>query len=445
MLHDCLTPEPISRAAAHAAATALPPGAAARAAAMGAASAAQAGETPDLGKNAKSVRQLPSDGYQDRRAAKFKHQRAAAKLLPSERVSNCLWAVTDRFYGVDVVHNCIEQRARLNGVQTCGSVWICPVCSATVSELRRRELNALLHWGRESGYHPVMLTLTARHARDDDLGEQLNGMKKAKQRLARHRAYAELRPSLVGHVTATELTGGGANGWHVHFHQILLLRADNEADAIQKMEALRAPWLASLNAEKLTGTDAAFQVQGATAAGNYVTKWGAAEELALGGKKSGRAGRTPFQLLAAFADGEERAGMLFAEFARHFKGRRQLVWSPGLKRLANIDEVTDEQAAEEEALRAEAASADEVLRNYTPNEWRKVRPHRSELLRLAELQGASGVAAIERIALPCPTGVMAAGHVSEAKRNGNNGPPPSTDASRVAMPSSSNALHCAPC
>ena len=77
----------------------------------GHASAAQA-ETPALGKNAKSVRQLPSDGYQDRRAAKFKHQRAAAKLLPSERVSNCLWAVTDRFYGVDVVHNCIEQRAR---------------------------------------------------------------------------------------------------------------------------------------------------------------------------------------------------------------------------------------------------------------------------------------------------------------------------------------------
>ena len=77
---------------------------------------------------------------------------------------------------------------------------------------------------------------------------------------------------------------------------------------------LREPWLASLRAEGLDGSGAAFQVQGATAAGNYVGKWGAAEELALSGKKSGRAGRSPFQLLADYADqNDARAGALFAE------------------------------------------------------------------------------------------------------------------------------------
>ena len=37
----------------------------------------------------------------------------------------------------------------------------------------------------------------------------------------------------------------------------------------------------------MSGTGAAFDVQGGSAAG-YITKWGAAEEVALGGKKKGR-------------------------------------------------------------------------------------------------------------------------------------------------------------
>ena len=69
------------------------------------------------------------------------------------------------------------------------------------------------------------------------------------------------------------------------------MRAGSQAEALDLVEKLREPWLASLRAEGLDGSGAAFQVQGATAAGNYVGKWGAAEEeLALSGKKSGRAG-----------------------------------------------------------------------------------------------------------------------------------------------------------
>ena len=99
-------------------------------------------------------------------------------------------------------------RARFSGLQTCGSVWACPCCSGTVSEQRRRELNALLAWARKQGLHPVMLTLTARHSVDHRLAELLDGMKNAKRRLTTHRTFAKLlRPQLVGYVTATEVTG----------------------------------------------------------------------------------------------------------------------------------------------------------------------------------------------------------------------------------------------
>ena len=369
-----------------------------------------------LGNTAKSVSHFPSaTDAQERRATRFKHQRAAAKLLPNSRTGLCMWAVASLSYGVDVINNTQEGRARFSGLQTCGSIWACPCCSGTVSEQRRRELNALLAWARKQGLHPVMLTLTARHSVDHRLAELLDGMKNAKRRLTTHRTFAKLlRPQLVGYVTATEVTGGGFNGWHPHFHQVMLVRAGSQAEALDLVEKLREPWLASLRAEGLDGSGAAFQVQGATAAGNYVGKWGAAEELALSGKKSGRAGRSPFQLLADYADqNDARAGALFAEFAGVFKGRRQLVWSPGLKKLAGIDEVSDEQAAEDAVRMANESKHDERVGHFTPKGWSVVRRHRAALLKFAELAGAAGVDAVVQASKPpsppLPTGKPGAG------------------------------------
>ena len=192
------------------------------------------------------------------------------------------------------------------------------------------------------------------------------------------------------------------------------MRAGSQAEALDLVEKLREPWLASLRAEGLDGSGAAFQVQGATAAGNYVGKWGAAEELALSGKKSGRAGRSPFQLLADYADqNDARAGALFAEFAGVFKGRRQLVWSPGLKKLAGIDEVSDEQAAEDAVRMADESKHDERVGHFTPKGWSVVRRHRAALLKFAELAGAAGVDAVVQASKPpsppLPTGKPGAG------------------------------------
>ena len=87
-----------------------------------------------LGNTAKSVSHFPSaTDAQERRATRFKHQRAAAKLLPNSRTGLCMWAVASLSYGVDVINNTQEGRARFSGLQTCGSVWACPCCSGTVS------------------------------------------------------------------------------------------------------------------------------------------------------------------------------------------------------------------------------------------------------------------------------------------------------------------------
>ena len=119
------------------------------------------------------------------------------------------------------------------------------------------------------------------------------------------------------------------------------------------------------------------------------------------GQEVGRAGRSPFQLLADYADqNDARAGALFAEFAGVFKGRRQLVWSPGLKKLAGIDEVSDEQAAEDAVRMANESKHDERVGHFTPKGWSVVRRHRAALLKFAELAGAAGVDAVVQASKP---------------------------------------------
>lgn len=359
-----------------------------------------------LGKTAKSVDQnsqnaigvianspawtLANADRQARRTQRMNLQRSAAKLLPGSRTSNCLWAVASNANGVDVIHNQNEARSRFSGLQTCGSVWACPCCSGTISDERRKELNDLLAWARASGFVPVLLTLTARHSQKDELRTLLERLKKAKQRLAQRREWRAL--DLVGSVTATEVTGGGLHGWHPHFHVLLIMRAGSELDAVAAVETLRDAWAACLRGCELSGTGAAFDVRGAAEAGNYVAKWGAAEELALGERKKGRHGRTPFQLLQDYAEGgDAQAGALFTEFAKTFKGKRQLVWSRGLKSMAGIEEKADERIAEEEVKRAEEAEDETLMGTFTKTEWRALREHRAQLLQASE-HGPGGFA-----------------------------------------------------
>lgn len=304
-----------------------------------------------------------SVGQNRGRSDRFRWQRHAAGLLGGQhRVGLCRWSVVSKEAGVDMVSSSYGEgpdRVHFEGLQTCGSVWACPCCSARISETRREEMGRLLAWARAEGYHVRMVTLTCRHGLDDDLadlmvrmkgrtGNKAKGIKTfrgAKQRMADDRRYRDhVKPHVIGSVTATEVTGGGAHGWHPHMHMILIL--DDDID----LTPMRDAWLGSLRGAGLEGSGRGWDVRPADEMGQYIAKWGAAEELALSGQKKGRgSGRTPTQLLAASCDERDRqAGELWAEYATVFHGLRQLVWSKGLKALVGIDEIEDEDAAQDQ-------------------------------------------------------------------------------------------------
>lgn len=311
-------------------------------------------------------------------------------------VAKCRWtkiAPTVSLHLMDVGDG--KSRAAWKGIKICGNVWGCPVCASRISQTRRAEMNTLLAWARKEGLIPVMLTLTARHGRGDRLADLLKAMKSAKQRLRQRQEW--IRLPYVGSVTATEMTYG-RSGWHPHFHEIVLLKVEDEAEALAMVAALARAWRVSLRAFGLDGAAAAFDAQGAARAGDYVAKWGAAEEVTLTNSKGGKAGKgeTPRELVRRAGAGDAEARELWLEyFAATSKARRkQLVWSPGLKARCGLKDVADEEAAE-----AESAEEDDQIAEYDADGWRKVRPKRVTLMEAAEKGGFKAVRQAEESGL----------------------------------------------
>lgn len=272
--------------------------------------------------------------------------------MPTERVATCL----RKMHGstVDVLYSPELCDATYSGLETCSSVWLCAVCSAKISERRRVELGAAVAaWKGEV----VLATYTIRHRSADDLGRSVDGLLKAR-RLARSGEWSQKfnsRYGVGGSVRALEVTHG-QNGWHPHIHELLFVAGG--VDRQELLEELRARWSAMVGKAGLRdvnehGVD--VQIADMTVA-DYVAKfghtrtWGPEHEVAKAVSKRGRSGgRTPVDLLAAATfDGDHKAGRLWRHYALTFKGRRQLVWSAGLRELLGLGaETSDVEIAED--------------------------------------------------------------------------------------------------
>ena len=313
----------------------------------------------------------------ENRLSRWASKRMAALLLRESdsrlagRISRCGIVGHGDFVALAVREGAEGRSASFGGVVSCGSVWACPVCSAKAGRERAADLNRVLAWARSEGHAVAMLTLTARHGRSDPLPKLLDGMKTAHRTFRQSRLWRALPH--VGSVVATEATHG-RNGWHVHFHVLVI----TNGPALDALEGLRPEWLRSLGKAGLSGNGHALQVQDASAAGEYVAKWGAGEEMTIGqGKQAANGGRTPWQLLADARDGDSASGVLWRDFALAFKGRNQLSYSRGLKALALQAATEGEAEGEPEPVTVRRWPARSTA-------WREARRRRCSLLDAAE-------------------------------------------------------------
>lgn len=318
-------------------------------------------------------------------------QRHGVQLLWSEDPSGrpggmtfCGWTLIHGRDVVEVIRKTAPDtapRAYLKGLQACDRGWVCPVCTRAKAEEARHRVNALLSRGRREGWHMVMMTLTVRHNSDMPLKDLWRRISMASDELRRTHSWKRLNKGLIGSLKAVEVTYGD-NGWHPHYHVILAFPQDacvDQDEAIQRVERLRGAWMAEIAAQGLTGNDHAFDVQGAAAVRNYLTKWGTGEELTLGHAKTGRPGqRTPWQLLRDSRNGDAEAGELWLEFVRVIKGTHQLRMTPGIRSLI------EEELAELELTRPKKEEAKEATIDIIPSpEWHDTARHRRVRIREA--------------------------------------------------------------
>ena len=325
----------------------------------------------------------PSVSRGDAAIHRFMLQSAARELVPGERVAKCLRVPVGS--GVDVFYAPAARSAHYGGLQTCGSVWMCPVCAAKISERRRLELDQAL-----SAFDGlvVLATFTVQHRVSDALSTLLDGFLVSLSRLRSSSPWSRIshRYGICGAVRAVEVTYG-LHGWHPHAHILFFL--DPGADISLFGDALRCRWLSLLDRAGLSASwSVGVDVRAANSAvGGYVAKfgsqWTAAHELTKAVVKRSRSGgRSVAELLADYAlNGDSAAGSLWREYALLFKGKRHLVWSDGLRSrlLPDVAEKTDEELANEHD---EVAV---VLATLTLRQWSVVvgNDARAELLTVA--------------------------------------------------------------
>ena len=259
------------------------------------------------------------------------------------------------------------------GLQTCGSIHACPVCSAIIRTRRALMIEASARLWLSLGGRLLFLTLTTSHDRREALTDLYGPITAAWRSLQAHRWWRE--QSIFGFWRSTEITYG-YSGWHPHLHVLLFVEGD--WDLAEAGREIGGRWRLAAQRSGLSSPSltrgARLQPVTATAGAadelaRYLSKvlddqgdgWGVGAELAradakrsgmsLSGLRRGAKGLSPMDLLESAADGEALAVRRWHEYEQATKGRRAVEASRSVNRLCRdngIQDKTDEELAVEQ-------------------------------------------------------------------------------------------------
>lgn len=331
------------------------------------------------------------------------------------------------------------------GLVSCGRVWLCPVCNAKVMARRAIEIGAMLTWASVEGLQVIWGSLTVRHNAASSLAQLLDLQRQAWRfvvssrewrddnatRTVEHKHGAERSgaacaqpcerkrdtvllnvPGRVGYIRAAEITIG-QNGWHPHFHPIILVRGSVEdaeliAASVVKLwvEGVEAAHTVDCENPECDGEEGhkggEARIDGAQqlkvldpanvydALGGYVTKATyepaklALEAVWSQGKNGrGRATSTVshWTLLAEIEAGMADGAQRWWELETATKGHRMITWSRGLRSFAGLGQ----EQLDEEIAAAEVGTKDDTVCYITSEGWRAIRDSPRVLTNLLDM------------------------------------------------------------
>lgn len=350
-------------------------------------------DAPQSWYNAKFASPPDEQAGSARRSVRYKLRQLLRQVTEVERCKRCGREIMGGAAAIVVK----DGVAHFAGIETCGRVWLCPVCAAKIRTRRGDEIaEAAGRWiGQGGGVY--FATATLPHDQGDALTASLNVLAKCWRALTSGKGYQtdKARFGVVGNIVAKEVTHG-ANGWHPHIHALMCTQTELDVHRLcEWFHRLDRRWASALGRN---GWDTGKQgirfrldlVNRSTAANlaAYVTKvqdgGGLGNEIARADLKRGRkASRTPLQILADFGTWGARDDLdLWLEYEKATVGKSAIRWSRGLRAqlLPEVEEQTDEEIAAEEV-------GGETVAYLLPHTWYK----------LADIPGAESaiLAAVE--------------------------------------------------
>lgn len=280
-----------------------------------------------------------------------------------------------------LLYNTEHQVAHYGGLATCGSVWACPFCATKIQLRRRGEVAELIEKVYEAGYKVSMITYTHPHNRDFTLLENIEVFNSALRKMKQQRWYrkhikdnAEI--GYIGDITCREVTWGEANGWHWHAHRLVIVK--NPAILMKYEVELKKLWVHCYesacreNLREFTENNRKYMMERGldliekAQSTDYLVKigngnWGAEKELVGVATKKGKQGRyTPFDLV-------DRRDDKFIEYLQATKGKRQLLYSKGLRALFGLNE----EKTDEELIKEQVEHSIKIA-NISYKNWKKI-------------------------------------------------------------------------
>ncbi|EJB0396778.1 protein rep [Vibrio parahaemolyticus] len=373
----------------------------------------------------KRGRLVPDLSNQDARSSarsnRYVLQNHSASSLRGERVSKCCRVNIDS--SVHVLRSSFESgnAAHYKGLMFCGSVWVCPVCGAKISERRSHELREAFDAAKKQKINVSHITFTFPHAKTDNLQTILNQFLEAFKKFwdsAPMRRFKD-EYGCIGRVRALETTYSDANGFHPHIHLLYFTKV-KLSDVTDIQNQFLEVWNDKLKRVGLPPANSrGISIQNGDKAGEYINKfaddsklekvttktgdavtWDMADEITKLNSKSGRKkSLTPFDFLRLIDDPESygydkkdipRFRALFREYAKAFKGKSQLEWGRmsmdlrknlGLKSAATDEEILNEDVAEAKKFISLPRS---VFSRLVPKKSNNYRDLRSTFLTICE-------------------------------------------------------------
>jgi hypothetical protein len=266
--------------------------------------------------------------------------------IKKKRISGCGCRPIETNKSIDVVKG-EKGNVYLTNLQKCGSVWLCPVCLIKLNKHKLEWLKLTLDHHSQKNRKMSFNTLTIQHKRYSRLDDTMAKLQSVyKSVTENHRLKAIKKKHKIEYIYTFEINYG-VNGWHPHFHFVVVSKAD-KSSVKEYNELFKSLYKKEIEKRGLLYNEGVtIKIKGISSdkdIADYMTKMNAVYEITSNqNKKSFKKGKNYLELISDYIDNGVDHTKILLEYSDATHRKRQHQTSRGfvpksLKKMSNKTE-----------------------------------------------------------------------------------------------------------